>query len=117
MTFPKDNKPETPAQASRRPHVLRAEDVIIDTRGYPSEGLLKGVQADLAWAFGRIATLEKPKWPRKPRLKTLITRVEAASGRQAAGVTFAPDGSRTIKIGADGEQAKSAAINTWDEIL
>ncbi|MGH6866084.1 MAG: hypothetical protein ACREDO_07955 [Methyloceanibacter sp.] len=59
----------------------------------------------VAVGVGKHAALDpKPKRERKPRDATLIKRTEKAAGRPVAGMTYHPDGSRTVQIGDKAEQ-------------
>jgi hypothetical protein len=83
-------------------HPLSAEDTVLRIS---SERFLKCVEADAAFYGHRSTALER-KFKRKPTrhwLKTLVKRTEAATGRKACGVTYSPDGSRTVQVGEIGE--------------
>lgn len=54
----------------------------------------------------------QPK-PRKPRDATLVKRVEKATERQAIGITYHADGSRTVAVHA----LPANDDNEWDEVL
>ena len=112
---PQDRQAEAQAQPLRGHDALEAEDVIVDVSAYPPELLLKGAQADLAWALAELERKPKPKRTRKP---SLTTRVKAAisAGREAV---IKPDGTILTreKLEAEGEQANGATVNTWDEAL
>ncbi|MGH6865739.1 MAG: hypothetical protein ACREDO_06135 [Methyloceanibacter sp.] len=72
----------------------------------------------VAVSVGEHATLDpKPKRERKPRDATLIKRTEKAAGRPAGGMTYHPDGSRTVQIGEIAPEPIDEGDNPWDEVL
>ena len=107
-----DSKSDTEKQPVRGNHPLVANDLVVGKSERKAE-----LDTLIAFCDNAFAWLQRQsrKRERKPRLKTQIKQVEAATGRPAAGVTFAPDGSRTIAVGSgEGEDANGADANPWD---
>jgi hypothetical protein len=67
-----------------------------------------------AAAFQKALGVEA-KRERKPRVKTLIERTQKAAGRLACGVTYHPDGSRTVEIDK-AEATGNGHDKEWDEV-
>ena len=80
-----DKAPNT-RQQDRQVHHLVANDLVHG-------------QAAREAAVKAAVKAERARKPSKPRDETLVKRAEKATGKPATGITYRPDGTRTVAVG------------------
>ena len=87
----KDTAPPSTAQARQTVRLVTSDRQIVRLVASP---LVTG-QAE------RVAAVkaERARKPSKPRDETLVKRAEKATGKPATGITYRPDGTRTVAVG------------------